>query len=248
MPLPSSDFVIISRFRMPTPAAPVRADSPWARWHVAVAETAPTAPLCLSLANTRNWRRAKAPDEHMLDYSDVLRWGEKRGLVDAGEALQLAATAGLRARVARAEFAATLALREAIYRVFSARAQGREADASDIATIGASFNDAVAQLELVVVEGKLTARARRAEPGLEAIRLHAALSAVSLLTSEFAAKVKECADDRGCGWLFLDGTRNGSRRFCFSNECGNRARQVAFRRRHHHAGTDRPLNARPTEE
>jgi predicted RNA-binding Zn ribbon-like protein len=236
------------RLRMPKAAAPIRADSPWARWHVAVAETAPAAPLCLSLANTRNWRHAKVPLEHMHDYSDVLGWGEKRGLVDAGEALRLAAIAGLRARVARAEFAATLALREAIYRVFSARARDREAGASDVALIGLSFNDAVAELELVVVDGKLTARARRAEPGLEAMRLHAALSAVSLLTSEVAAKVKECADDRGCGWLFLDRTRNGSRRFCFSNECGNRARQVAFRRRHHDADAGRPTSAHHIEE
>ncbi len=232
---------------MPKAAAPVSADSPWARWHVAIVETAPTAPLCLSLANTRNWRRAKAPLEHLHDYSDVLRWGEKRGLLDAGEVSRLAAVAGARARIARAEFASTLALRESIYRVFSERAHFREEDASDVALIDASFNDAVAQLELVVVDGKLTARARRVEAGLEAMRLHVALSAVSLLTSEFASKVKECADDRGCGWLFLDRTRNGSRRFCFSNECGNRARQVAFRRRHHHTVADRP-NARLVED
>jgi predicted RNA-binding Zn ribbon-like protein len=225
---------------MPKAAAPASADSPWARWHVAIAETAPSAPLCLSLANTRNWRRATTPLEHLHEYADVLRWGEKRGLLDAGELSRLTAVAGARVRVARAEFAATLALREAIYRVFSARAHFREADAADAALIGASFNDAVAQLDLVVVDGKLTARARRAEAELEAMRLHAALSAVSLLTSEFASKVKECADDRGCGWLFLDRTRNGSRRFCFSSECGNRARQVAFRRRHHPASADRP--------
>jgi predicted RNA-binding Zn ribbon-like protein len=234
---------------MPKAAAPVSADSPWARWHVAIAESAPAAPLCLSLANTRNWRHATTPLEHLHEYADVLRWGEKRGLLDAGEVSRLAAAAGARVRVARAEFAATLALREAIYRVFSARAHFREVDASDVASIGASFNDAVAELELVVVDGKLIARARRVEAGLEAMRLHAALSAVSLLTSEFASKVKECADDRGCGWLFLDRTRNGSRRFCFSNECGNRARQVAFRRRHQHTGADRlAANASLAEE
>jgi predicted RNA-binding Zn ribbon-like protein len=54
---------------------------------------------------------------------------------------------------------------------------------------------------------------------------------MGLLTSESIARVKECADDRGCGWLFLDTTRNGSRQFCFSNECGNRARQAKFRER-----------------
>ena len=125
-----------------------------------------------------------------------------------------------------------MALREAVYRVFSDRAHGRAPAADDLALFGAGFNDAVGQLELALEDGKLAPRPRRADGGLEALRVHASLSAVALFTSPQGAKVKECADDRGCGWLFVDTTRNGSRRFCFANECGNRARQVAFRRRH----------------
>jgi predicted RNA-binding Zn ribbon-like protein len=33
-----------------------------------------------------------------------------------------------------------------------------------------------------------------------------------------------CCDDDGCGWLFLDRSKNGSRRWCSSADCGNRAR------------------------
>jgi predicted RNA-binding Zn ribbon-like protein len=108
--------------------------------------------------------------------------------------------------------------------------------ADDLALFGSGFNEAVGQLELALVGGRLTPRPRRADAGFEVFRLQAALSAVALATSPHAAKVKECADDRGCGWLFVDTTRNGSRRFCFSNECGNRARQVAFRERHRRRG------------
>lgn len=36
-------------------------------------------------------------------------------------------------------------------------------------------------------------------------------------------RLRRCADD-GCGWLFLDASRNGSRRWCSSADCGNRAR------------------------
>lgn len=211
-----------------------RPSSPWSRWQVAVLEGADGPPLCLSLANTRNWRNGPSPVEHLHDYADVLRWGEKKGLVDDAAAARLSHAARERPRVARAELAATVALREAVYRVFSVRARGLEPASSDVALLCAGFNDAVAQLELAIVDGRLAPEPRRAEPGLETMRLHAALSAVSLLTSGLAAKVKECADDRGCGWLFVDTTRNGSRRFCFSSECGNRARQMAFRERHRH--------------
>jgi predicted RNA-binding Zn ribbon-like protein len=32
-----------------------------------------------------------------------------------------------------------------------------------------------------------------------------------------------------CEWLFLDTTKNGSRRFCRSQGCGNRVRVQRFR-------------------
>jgi predicted RNA-binding Zn ribbon-like protein len=83
-----------------------------------------------------------------------------------------------------------------------------------------------------VRDGRLVPSLPAAREGLEVPRWQAALSAISLLVSPALHRVKECADDRGCGWLFLDTTRNGSRQFCFSTECGNRARQMRYRARH----------------
>lgn len=50
-----------------------------------------------------------------------------------------------------------------------------------------------------------------------------ALSALELLQSPQIAYVRQC-DGEGCGWLFLDTTRNHSRRWCSSADCGNRHR------------------------
>lgn len=223
---------------MPRQPASARPSTPWSRWQVSVTETATRGPLCLALANTRNWRNAAAPLERLNAFADLLRWGERQGLLDTDEVARLVRIADQRPRLAHSELAATVAFREAIYRVFSARAHGRAPAADDLALFGAGFNDAVGQLELSLEDGKLAPRPRRADGGL-ALRAHAALSAVALFTSPQGVRVKECADDRGCGWLFVDTTRNGSRRFCFSNECGNRARQVAFRRRQR-TGEDAP--------
>ncbi|CAM3309328.1 CGNR zinc finger domain-containing protein [Kibdelosporangium persicum] len=49
------------------------------------------------------------------------------------------------------------------------------------------------------------------------------MAADDLLTSPDAAKVRRCAGPR-CGWLFLDRTRNHSRQWCSSQDCGNRER------------------------
>ena len=42
-------------------------------------------------------------------------------------------------------------------------------------------------------------------------------SAQSLLSSKEVARVKECPN---CGWLFLDTSKNQSRRWCSMNTCG----------------------------
>jgi predicted RNA-binding Zn ribbon-like protein len=53
-----------------------------------------------------------------------------------------------------------------------------------------------------------------------------------LLEDEDLSRLKQCQDD-GCGWLFLDRSKNGSRRWCSSADCGNRARAKRHYRRTH---------------
>ena len=49
-------------------------------------------------------------------------------------------------------------------------------------------------------------------------------STTDLLTSEDIQRVGVCADDRGCGWLFYDTSRNRTRQWCSMRGCGNRAK------------------------
>jgi len=70
------------------------------------------------------------------------------------------------------------------------------------------------------------------EEALDSLVGPIALSAAGLLTSLAYKRVGQCEDDRGCGWLFLDTSKNHSRRWCDMNDCGNRAKQ-----RRHYART-----------
>jgi predicted RNA-binding Zn ribbon-like protein len=51
-------------------------------------------------------------------------------------------------------------------------------------------------------------------------------SATDLLTSPAIGRLKQCQGSPGrtCGFLFLDQTKNDSRRWCSSATCGNRTR------------------------
>jgi predicted RNA-binding Zn ribbon-like protein len=58
-------------------------------------------------------------------------------------------------------------------------------------------------------------------------------SAVELATAGPLERVKQCPAPEGCGWLFLDTTKNRIRRWCSMDECGGQAkarRQTARRR------------------
>ena len=59
-----------------------------------------------------------------------------------------------------------------------------------------------------------------------------ARSAAELLTSDRLDRLRQCESEKGCGWLFVDGSRNRSRRWCDMSDCGNRAKARRFHRRH----------------
>jgi predicted RNA-binding Zn ribbon-like protein len=69
------------------------------------------------------------------------------------------------------------------------------------------------------------------EDRLDALLWPVGVSAAGLLASDDLNRVGECADDRGCGYLFFDTSRNRSRRWCEMRDCGNRAKARRHYRR-----------------
>jgi predicted RNA-binding Zn ribbon-like protein len=59
--------------------------------------------------------------------------------------------------------------------------------------------------------------------------LHAVARALAdLLTSPRLHRVGRCEGVGDCGWLFLDTTKNGSRRWCSMAGCGSRAKMRRY--------------------
>ena len=115
-------------------------------------------------------------------------------------------------------------LREALATVFLAVAAGGDPPGPAFDAVAAAAAGARARQHLV-----WDAAAGRAAWRLPAARLDdlLALDAADLLSDERTrSRLGACA---GCGWVYLDTTRNRSRRWCDPADCGNRARQ----RRHY---------------
>src|SRR5687767_5550149 len=92
--------------------------------------------LCLDFANTVEPRvevdDSRSPREYLTDYTDLIAWSMHAGTLTQHEGARLAGRAALRPAAATAALDQALNLREAIYRVFYARALQHVPSAGDL--------------------------------------------------------------------------------------------------------------------
>jgi predicted RNA-binding Zn ribbon-like protein len=185
--------------------------------------------LALDLANTKAQRLAPVPREDLLDYADLVAWGLQAGAIDAGEAAALRALAGRSPRAARAALERARDLREAVFEVFRAVANGRPVPEPALARVNGALKEALAHLRLAG-RGGGAEWTWSAPTHLDRVTWPAVRAAADLLTGSELALVRECgASD--CAWLFVDRSRNATRRWCDMAVCGNREKARRFQRR-----------------
>ncbi len=176
--------------------------------------------LCLDFANTLTDRETR-PQEQLNGYRDLVAWGQQAGIVPPEEGQALLVAAGRRSTEAAGVLREARVLREAIYRVFAAIAAGDRPGEADLAVLNAALARALAHARIVrTAEGFVWGWAAEAE-ALDRPLWPVARSAAELLVSGELAAVRECAS-ASCNWLFMDFSRNQSRRWCDMKSCGNR--------------------------
>jgi predicted RNA-binding Zn ribbon-like protein len=182
--------------------------------------------LCLGIVNTVLWRRSSTPVEQLKDYSDLVRFVARAGWLESPDELVSASRA--HPRRAGAAFARAIALRERLFRLLSAVAAGYPPQSGDLVALNASLSESLRHLRVGtgdVVE-PLFRVSWADQSDLDLPRWQVAASASALLASDLRYAIKQCPGDQ-CGWVFVDESRNQSRRWCSSSMCGNRARARA---------------------
>ena len=194
--------------------------------------------LCLDFANTLSKRLTSHPRELLVSYGDLVAWSRQAGVVTGPEAQGLIRKARRRPADAGAVLERAIALREAIYRIFSAVAAERPAARADLATVNAALAEASALLGIVPKGDGFAWEWTTNEKNLDRMLWPVTRSAADLLTSTERAAVRECEAET-CAWLFMDRSRNRSRRWCDMKACGNRAKARRYyeRKRGIHKGT-----------
>jgi predicted RNA-binding Zn ribbon-like protein len=174
---------------------------------------------CLDFVNTLE-NRGGEDVEALHSYEDLATFACEAGMLDEAVVLALLRRAGRESGAAAEAVCRAVALREALYRLLTGHSPEREA----------------ADLELLNGELAVALAARRLRRGgkgwswswASAVDLGRPLwpvlrSVSELLTSEELGAVRTCAAER-CSWLFMDRSRNRSRRWCDMRTCGNRAK------------------------
>jgi predicted RNA-binding Zn ribbon-like protein len=191
----------------------------------------------LDLVNSLDKRfDASGPAELLADYTDLLRFTEQTSLLDTRQARRLgnsvapeAATRALRgARELRESMAAT----------FYGALDGQPPSPGDIRTLERYFHAANAHQALLwkpppenaVGRAELAWDWGRSETSAELPVWLVAQSAAQLMLSDAMARVRACGVDT-CRWLFLDTSKNHTRRWCNMKVCGNRMKARRFQAR-----------------
>ncbi len=180
--------------------------------------------LCLDFANTVNWHASDEPVEGLADFSDVIRWGAAAGALTGAQANSLQQMAGEQPDGAAAALARAVQLREAVYRLFVGYSESGRVSEGDLAILNEALSDSLGRLRIMPASSPFILDYPPHLIDLDQIRWSVARSAADLLTGHNLDRVRQCADDRGCGYLFLDVSRNRSRRWCSMESCGNRAK------------------------
>ena len=185
--------------------------------------------LSIKFVNTVAWRLRDPAEDRVASPEAVLKWLLDARLVDRSSFLTIKARWKRAPREGKAFFEAAVELREAIYSLFVARIEDKKADSAATGVLNMHLAESMHNLALISSQKGLEWKTSSGAIAPEALLRPIAWSAAGLLTGPRAQRVKQCQDERGCGWLFIDESRAQNRRWCSMGDCGNLAKS----RRHY---------------
>ena len=184
----------------------------------------------LDLVNTLDWRfRDNTPEELMTDYDDLVCFAEQSGLLNQAQARRLIRNTS--ESTAASVVARARGLREAAAQILYATLDGDDPPASAVAQLESCFKAARKSQRLHLARAKLAWELPSTASLPELPLWLLSLSAAELMTSDDMDRVRACGNPE-CRWLFLDTSKNHTRRWCDMKICGNRIKARRFKAQH----------------
>lgn len=192
--------------------------------------------LALDFVNTVDWRLSSTRrQEWLTSYPDFVAWALHAGVLGRDEAEGLVRRAEVTPGEAETALHTILAVREALFHLLDGARRRVTPAAHQLAVFNALLGRALAHFRLIPDGPGFAWDLARVDDSLEYPLYPVAKAAAELLVSPVLLRVRQCADE-DCGWLFVDTSKNGSRRWCTMQSCGNRAKA----RRHYRRTRGKP--------
>jgi predicted RNA-binding Zn ribbon-like protein len=181
--------------------------------------------LALDFANTAEGTpEGKIEQEHLLGYEDLVSWGYHVGILSGEDGERLLRKGRERPVEAETIFARALGFRGHLYGLFRAVAVGHNPPTESVEVLRRFESEAISRAALASSGGGFAWEWAVGED-LAGLLWPVAHSATELLISGPLGRVKGCA---GCNWLFVDESKNRSRRWCSMEECGTHAKMRRY--------------------
>jgi predicted RNA-binding Zn ribbon-like protein len=184
--------------------------------------------LCLDFVNTVDTQDTRI-DEKLNAYADLVWWSLRVEMMDEPSAASLFAAADADPACAADVLSRARELRDALYRLFTAARPDAAADEADLAVLNRELASAMAHLRVRAEGGEFVWNLEEGTQ-LERVLWPVVRDAAELLVSGDLRRVGRCCGEN-CDWLYMDTSRNRSRRWCDMQSCGNRAKARRHYRR-----------------
>jgi predicted RNA-binding Zn ribbon-like protein len=192
--------------------------------------------LCLDFTNTIHDYAATDPREELHAYADLIRFGLQAGAINDRDSRSLLKHAAKQSTQAGKSLSAARAFRLVLYRIFANVAGGKHPAGRDLDFLNHEVAQIYGNLRVQNKGDDVQWTWKEDHQNLERVMWQIVRSAAELLTSKERELIRECGS-KTCTWLFLDKSKNRTRRWCDMKKCGNRAKWRRHYDKIHHKDT-----------
>ncbi|HET6432903.1 CGNR zinc finger domain-containing protein [Dyella sp.] len=179
--------------------------------------------LCLDFVNTIHDRYAAEQEDYLGDPKRFIAWSGRAGALLPADGVSEPRAAPRRAALMEE----VAALRGHLHELFAARIDERAPRPDAVRGLDHWLHQAWTN-QTLGIDGKMHWRTGKSDPQRALQRI--ALDALDLLGDPAPSRLRRCANTTSCGWLFLDVSKNGRRRWCAMETCGTAEKMQRYRR------------------
>ena len=181
--------------------------------------------VVFDFTNTINTRTTAEAHDYLKNYADILSWSGKADILPAEKIKSLTRYASAHVDESSIAFKKAIRAREALYPMFSAIARAKTPDKRILDEFNMILSDCFSKIQLKISTSEVTPGFTNNTVLLDEPLCVIVKSAYDILTQENFQRLKECPR---CGWLFIDRTKNGKRRWCDMQVCGSRSKATRY--------------------